>query len=364
MAALPERHSSGTKQGLLLGAPTGTHVAQRLAASDDPVVAFQARVRALGAPESDPVIRDLRAAIAASPRARALLSGREPDGTIRLYPYAKFQGPHWTLVGLALIDYPPGDPALAPLKRQVDSWLLGPFFNRPPRTVWYPEQPDRVRRCASQDGNAIWAALRLGLEDEHTVALVERLVAWQWPDGGWNCDKRREARSSSFQETAIPARALHAFGGRFGHAGALQAAERAAELLLSRRLLWRHRDGALIQPEWGGAVDRIQFPIQFYDVLFALQVMAELSRLDDPRCADALTLLESKRLPDGGFPLEERVGVTRNVVASCGTFADWGPAGATRSNPFVTVAALGVLREAAAARTGVGFYRQPRTSSG
>ena len=364
MAALPERHASGTEQGLLLGASTGTHVAQRLAASDDPVVAFQARVRALGAPESDPAIRDLRAAIAASPRARALLSGREPDGTIRLSPYAKFQGPHWTLVSLALIDYPPGDPALAPLKRQVDGWLLGPSFERPPRTVCYPEQPDRVRRCASQEGNAIWAALRLGLDDDHTVELVERLVARQWPDGGWNCDKRREARLSSFQETAIPARALHAFGTQFGHPGALRAADRAAEVLLSRRLLWRRRDGALIRPDWGVAVDRIQFPIQFYDVLFALQAMAELGRLGDPRCVDALALLVSKRLPNGGFPLEERVGVTRKVVASRGSYADWGPAGTTRSNPFVTVATLGVLRQAAAAQSGVGQGSRPSTSCG
>ena len=351
--AAPERHSPGTEKPSIPGAPAGSDVAQRLAASDDPIVAYQARVRVLSAPESDPALCDLRAAIATSPLARALLSGREPDGTIRLYPYAKFQGPHWTLVSLALIDYPPGDPALSPLKRQVDDWLLGPTFDRPPRTVWYPEQPDRVRRCASQEGNAIWAALRLGLEDDHTVALVERLVARQWPDGGWNCDKRRETRSSSFQESAIPARALHAFGSRFGHAGALRSADRAAELLLSRRLLWRRRDGVLIQPEWGGAVDRIKFPIQFYDVLFALQVMADLGRLGDPRCADALALLESKRIPGGGFPLEERVGVTRHMVASRGTYADWGPAGATRSNPFVTIAALRVLRCAATAREGV-----------
>jgi hypothetical protein len=39
-------------------------------------------------------------------------------------------------------------------------------------------------------------------------------------------------------------------------------------------------------------------------------------------------------------------------VASRGTFADWGPAGATRSNPFVTIAALGVLRQAVIAREG------------
>ena len=100
----------------------------------------------------------------------------------------------------------------------------------------------------------------------------------------------------------------------------------------------------MIRPDWGRPVDRIQYPIRFYDLLFALEVMAELGRLDDPRCADALDLLEAKRLPDGGFPLEERIGTTRPVVASRGTFADWGPSGRSRSNPLVTVAALGVLR--------------------
>ncbi len=327
-------------------AASGLAVALRLAASDDAVVAYQARVRALGVPESDPSVSALRAAIAGSPRARALLSGRAPDGTIRLNPYAKFQGPHWTLVCLAQIDYPPGDRELLPLKHQVDAWLASREHLRPARTVRYPEQPERVRRCASQEGNAIWTALRLGLVDDRTAGFVERLIAFQWPDGGWNCDKRPGARASSFQETAIPARALHAFGTRFGHTGALRAADRAAELLLSRRLLWRRRDGAVIRPDWGKPADRIQFPIRFYDVLYALEVMRELGKLDDPRCADAIALLESKRLPDGGFPLEERIGTTRPVVVSRATFADWGPAGKTRSNPLVTVAALGVLRDA------------------
>jgi hypothetical protein len=285
----------------------------------------------------------LRDAIARSPRARALLSWRTAEGSIPLGPYQKFQGPHWTLVCLALISYPPVDRDLLPIKAQVDRWLLGPAHLLPPRTIRFADQPDRVRRCASQEGNAIWAAVELGLCDEHTAALVDRLIAWQWPDGGWNCDRRADARNSSFQETLIPARGLHAFGRRYGHVGALRAADRAAELVLSRRLLWRRRDGALVRPDWGGAADRIHYPIQFYDVLFALQVMAELGRLDDPRCVDALTLLESKQLPDGGFPVEHRVGDTRSVVASRGTFADWGPAGTSRSNPLVSIAALAVL---------------------
>ncbi len=327
-------------------APTDPGVALRLAASDDVVVAYQARTRVLGIAESDPAASSPRAAIADSPRARALLSHRQPDGTIPLNPYAKFQGAHWTLVCLAQLDYPPGDLGLLPIKRQMDGYLSERGHLRPPRTVRFADQPERVRRCASQEGNAIWSALRLGLEDERTTGWVDRLVALQWPDGGWNCDKRPEARVSSFQETAIPARALYAFGMRYRDGRAIDSAGRAAELLLSRRLLWRRHDGAVIRPDWAKPADRIQFPIRFFDVLFVLEVMAEMGRLDDPRCAEALDLLESKRLSDGGFPLEERIGTTRPVIASRGTFADWGPSGTGRSNPLVTVAALGVLRRA------------------
>jgi hypothetical protein len=74
--------------------------------------------------------------------------------------------------------------------------------------------------------------------------------------------------------------------------------------------------------------------------------MAGTGHLGDPRCADALDLLRSKRLPDGGFPREDRTAARSARVASRGTWADWGPAGARTSNPFVSAAALGVLRVA------------------
>src|SRR3989475_12467803 len=36
----------------------------------------------------------------------------------------------------------------------------------------------------------------LGIADGRTNALVERLLHWQWPDGGWNCDKHSSADTS------------------------------------------------------------------------------------------------------------------------------------------------------------------------
>lgn len=272
-----------------------------LAASDDPVLAYKARLL-LGLDTGSDEAIALRHKIAGSAMARALLSGREPDGTIRTRAYKKWQGPHWTLVSLALIDYPPGDPDLRPMVDQVCRWLLA---RQLPGRRTPSGQESTPRFCASQEGNAIWASIVLGLDDERTAELARRLVHWQWPDGGWNCDPSPAAGRSSFQETAIPLRGLLTFGHRYGDRPALEAAARAAELLLTRRLLWRLRDGELIRPDWGGRVDRIHFPIQFYDVLFSLQVMAEAGRIGDPRCADALRLLESKRLGDLGFPLEE-----------------------------------------------------------
>ena len=49
--------------------------------------------------------------------------------------------------------------------------------------------------------------------------LVERLLHWQWPDGGWNCDKEPTADTSSFMETLLPMRALAAYSSATGDAG-------------------------------------------------------------------------------------------------------------------------------------------------
>jgi len=278
----------------------------------------------------------------------ALLSHRQADGTIATHAYQKWQGPHWTLCSLAQLGHPPGDESLRPLLDQVYGWLLSPKHLRPPSTAVLPGQDDRVRRCASQEGVAVWYSVLLGLADSRTDELVSRLIEWQWPDGGWNCDKRPRARASSFQETLLPLRGLTSYVAAGGDLAtrARVARDRAAELLLSRRLLWRRRDGAPIRPDWGGDPLLIHYPVRFYDVLSVLLVLTEADKIGDPRCSDALDLLERKRLADGGFPAELGTAVTSPRVISRGTFADWGPAGRRRSNPFVTADADLVLHRA------------------
>ncbi len=265
--------------------------------------------------------------------------GRVPHGA-----YRKWQGPHWTLVSLAQIGYR-GDARLAPLLAHVHRWLTAPAFFKPPSTAVLPGQADRVRHCSSMEGNAIWYSVALGLADETTDDLVVRLADWQWPDGGWNCDKRPEATVSSMQETLIPLRGLvwYAASGRPHATLARRTADAAAEYVLARRVLWRRRDGRPVDPDWGGDPLLIHYPIRFYDVLFALLVLAEAGRLDDPRCADALDVLQGKRLPSGGFPAELRTATRSDSIRSRGTFADWGPMGRRSANPFVTAEAESVL---------------------
>ncbi len=201
----------------------------------------------------------------------------------------------------------------------------------------------RVRRCASQEGYAIWCSLRLGFADSRTSELVSRLLKWQWQDGGWNCDKVPEANKSSFMETLIPLRALGLYAKVTGDTKAREAAERAAEVFLTRQLFKRRQDGKVINHEFV----RLHYPCYWhYDILFGLKVMAEAGFIRDPRCAAALALLESKRLPDGGYPSEGSFARTNRPGVSGFSPIKWGRMSEKYMNPFVTADAFYVLRMA------------------
>lgn len=315
-----------------------------LCAHEDPIVAYRARRLLAGESERSPAMRKLRRAISTSEMAQRLLLGLHME---RFNPYRKWQGPHWTLYSLAEIGYPAGDKALFPLRQRVLDWMFAPAFLKAPSTVIYPDQPERPRRCASMEGNTIWSQLVLDIVDERRVPLpVDRLHSMQWPDGGWNCDKRPGAHTSSVQETLLPLRGLAYWYRATGDEGARKATRCAAEFLLERCLLWRKRDGALIEPEWGGPVDKIHYPIRFYDVLSVLLVMTEMGMASDPRCRDALNLLERKRLADGTFPVEWTNVRRADRIQTHGTYAEWGLLRKKKGKLFVTIDALYVLGEA------------------
>lgn len=329
---------------------TGAAPLQRLLASPEPSIRYQAHALALGEDPASPWMQALQEEIRAAPRTRALLSIHGGDGPVgpgdrRPHPYAKWYGAHWTLARLADLGYPPGDATLLPFREQVLDWLLGNKHRSAIRAL-----DGRVRRCASQEGNALFALLRLGLADERCDRLAADLVSWQWPDGGWNCDKNPAADTSSFMETLIPLRALALHARVTGSAESGAAARRAAEVFLTRRMFRRRADGSVIRQEF----IKLHYPCYWhYDILFGLKVMAEAELIGDERCAEALDLLESKRLADGGFPAEGKYWRPASLEQLAGPrrpsgceLVEWGPVSARRSNPWVTVEALGVLRAA------------------
>jgi hypothetical protein len=322
-----------------------------LLGSDEPSIRWKVQVNVLGEDPASPPIRELQDEVRASLRVRRLIE-RHVGGAAGHPPaaYAKWQGAHWVLHALADLGHPPGDPALEPLRdRVLDAWLDARYLTDSEvatkadtyKVRGVPVIDGRHRRCASQQGNALLAIIRLGLVDDRAPRLVECLLHWQWPDGGWNCDRNPGADTSSFMETLPPMRALAAWSARTGDVEAGRAAERATDVFLQRRLFKRRATGQVIHPEF----TKLHYPLYWhYDVLAGLRAMAELGRIGDPRCADALDLLESKRLPDGGWPAEARYYRHSTTVALGNDDVDWGGTSIRRSNPWVTVDALAVLR--------------------
>ena len=154
-----------------------------------------------------------------------------------------------------------------------------------------------ARRCGSQEGNALAVACRLGrAHDPRAAQMASALVGWQWPDGGWNCDRHPEAHRSSFNETLAPMWGLHEYATATGDTEAGDAAARAAELFLEHRLFRALASGERINDEWLTP----HWPAYWhYESLQALVFLARMGRVTDPRAADAIDELEARRHADG-----------------------------------------------------------------
>lgn len=302
--------------------------------NSEPALAWKVAVNVLGAEPDSTKARKAAETTRHSALATQLLEVCDREG----HAYRKWIGAHWILSLLADLGCPPGDESLRPLMEMTYKAWLDEYHAKNIRLI-----AGRTRRCASQEGNAIWSSLRLGLADGRTDELVSRLLKWQWPDGGWNCDKRPEADTSSFMETLIPLRALALYATVSGDAKVRTAAEHASEVFLGRDMFKRKRDGSVIDKHF---VLLSYPPYWHYNILFGLKVMAEVGFISDPRCKSALDLLESKCLPDGGFPAEESYSRPTNPGLSGYMPVHWGGTSTKKMNPFVTADALYVLRVA------------------
>lgn len=142
---------------------------------------------------------------------------------------------------------------------------------------------------------------------EDVAHLVERVVAEQLTDGGWNCDAEDGAIVSSFHTTICVLDGLLEWERQHGPGEVSQVRRQGEEYLLERRLFKRLSNGQVADPRF----TMMSFPYWwYYDVLRGLDYFREASLLTgeapDPRLDQALDMIADKRTLDGRWRQENR----------------------------------------------------------
>jgi hypothetical protein len=293
-----------------------------LLASAEPAVRGMARRDLLGEEHAEDVLSG------------AIVTRLLTDACADKRAYRKWTGAHWRIVSLAELEVPAHEPrAVAAAEYDLAEIM---------RSLRYGVTvvDGLVRRCGSIEGNTLGACSRLGMTgDPRVQRLAEGLIEWQWPDGGWNCDRNASGRRSSFHETHAAAWGLHEYYRATGETAARDAALRAGELFLEHRLFRSLSTGEVINRRW---LRPSYPPYWHYDILQGLLVVSRLGLAKDERAADALDELERQRRTDGrwnaGTPWWGPLGGTRTPEV-----VDWGRSG---PNELITLNALRVLKAA------------------
>jgi len=145
---------------------------------------------------------------------------------------------------------------------------------------------------------------------QNVGGIIERLLAEQMPDGGWNCEAANGAKHSSFNTSICVLEALLEYERAAGASPALTAARLGGqEYLLERRLFRRLSTGEAIERDRKGGADwsRFAFPTWWhYDVLRGLEYLRCAGVTPDERVSEAINLVVSRRAEDGRWLLETR----------------------------------------------------------
>lgn len=259
----------------------------------DPAIRWQVLRDVAGAPAA--AVAAERSRVAMEGWGAQLLDAQRPDGQWG----DGIATPFWwsnlyTLVFLRDLGI---DPASTRVQRAIDrvrqqvTW--GANFGSPPFFS------GEVEPCIN--GRVLALGAYFGHRND---TLIERLLAEQLADGGWNCEAERGSVRSSFHTTVCVLEGLLAFEQAFGAIPRVTASRRRAhEYLLERRLLRRLSTGEVIDPAW----TRFAFPpLWHYDVLRALDYLRADGGPPDDRVAAAVALLRERRQPDGRWLLDVR----------------------------------------------------------
>jgi len=149
------------------------------------------------------------------------------------------------------------------------------------------------------NGRTIETGAHFGVD---VAPLVERILGERMEDGGWNCEAGNGSVRSSFDTTIDVLDGLVEFERATGPSAAVAAARRGGEeYLLTRSLFRRRSTGEVVDPAY---LD-FAFPYYWhYDILRALDYFRAAGADPDPRMAEAVEIVRSKRQPDGRWLLD------------------------------------------------------------
>jgi hypothetical protein len=267
----------------------------------DPSIRWQAMRDLTDAPADE--VRNERARVATEGVGARLLALQAPDG--RWGGAAWNRGWDSTMHVMSLLREMGLDPASDEARRAV-----GLVRDRvtwrgcgPQETDANPFFAGEVEPCINGQVGAVGAYF-----GQDVRGIVDRLLAEQLPDGGWNCEAANGSTRSSINTTICVLEALLEYERAVGDSAEVAGARlRGQEYLLERRLFRRKSTGEVIQRDRkGNAVwTRFAFPTWWhYDVLRGLEYLRRAGVRPDERVAEAIDLVASKRDDDGRWPLE------------------------------------------------------------
>jgi hypothetical protein len=278
----------------------------RWVAEADPALRWQVGRDVLGEPEES--WRPIRSLVETEGAGARLLALRGADGQWSggaFFPAGftgrefEAEGQPWTATTWALTQLREFglDPACDSARETVRLVGENATWDHAGQPFWTGE----VEECIN--GRTVADGAYFGVD---VAPLVARLIGETQPDGGWNCERCNGSTRSSFATTINVLEGLLAFERATGGTPASRTARAGGEeYLLERRLFRRASTG---QP----ANDQfltLTYPTRWhYDVLRALDHFRAAGRFDgtapDPRLADAIELVRSKRDVGGRWSLD------------------------------------------------------------
>jgi hypothetical protein len=173
-----------------------------------------------------------------------------------------------------------------------------------------------------------------------TAAVVDSGDPIVRPGGGWNCSKKPATKGPTIVHTAFGLRGLATYRSRRPSDELSQGIDAAAEILLERAVYLKRSNGQPLRAVY----TKLSYPYpRLYDFMVGLHILTRAGYVTDPRCANALDLLESKLIPGEGWTMEGKL--FNHAPGQDGfTHAPWNEGRLGRANLLLTIDALEILQ--------------------